>query len=258
MFNWFSNNALNLCCSLITGGIFAKIVGMALDKKPDIDIVETKNISQSSNNVDDETDTDFHETLPRDVLKIKDIVFKHAENKKKGNVEFKADGSRPKLTDIMGLKVKLEKEDDRSEKKANIEKQKQEKGKEKPEKTAEEVNRGNKKMDKKQPSETSTQSKQSDSTIGSVIPVIMISTTESDEETLQSQKSKGETDEETKETTERKNEPSASTEGLKRMKKSISDMKSLKRQSSVDSFNNEQKYPKEKKADEGHKYQYSL
>lgn len=232
---------------------------MALDKNSDVDPVpETNNMSQSSNNLDEETDTDFHETLPKEVLKIKDIIFKHAD-KKKSNVEFKTDNIRPKLTDIMGLKVKLEKEDDRSEKKANIEKQNQNYSQEASMsyKTNEIANRVLKRMDKKQTSESSTQSRQSDSTVGSVIPVITISTTESDEETLQCNKEIKETNNESIHKTQENCESRTSSEGLKRMKKSTSDLKSLRRQSSVDSIN-ELKSPKENKTKEGHKYQYSL
>ncbi|KAL0902128.1 hypothetical protein ABMA27_000072 [Loxostege sticticalis] len=242
------------------GGIFAKIVGMALDKKTDVETVpEVNNISQSSNNVDDETDTDFHETLPQEVLRIKDIIFKHVDNKKKSNVEFKTDSGKPRMVDYKGLKVNIEKEEDRSEKKANIEKQKQEVGVDPPtaivSTTAEEVDRGNKRMDRKQTSESSTQSRQSDS-IGSVIPVITISTTESDEEILQSNKEK----KESKSTKQKPQDIKDSTtvhEGLKRMKKSSSDLKSLRRQSSVESIS-EKNLPKDKKPEEGHKYQYSL
>lgn len=250
----------NLRTHLFSGGIFAKIVGMALDKKTDVETVpEVNNVSQSSNNVDDETDTDFHETLPQEVLRIKDIIFKHVDNKKKSNVEFKTDNGKPRMVDYKGLKVNIEKEEDRSEKKANIEKQKQEVGVDPStaivSTTAEEVDRGNKRMDRKQTSESSTQSRQSDS-IGSVIPVITISTTESDEEILQSNKEK----KESKSTKQKPQDIKDSTtvhEGLKRMKKSSSDLKSLRRQSSVESIS-EKNLPKDKKPEEGHKYQYSL
>ncbi|XP_063838119.1 transmembrane channel-like protein [Ostrinia nubilalis] len=239
------------------GGIFAKIVGLALDKKTDVETVpEVNNVSQSSNNVDDETDTDFHETLPKEVLKIKDIIFKHVDNKKKSNVEFNIDDSKPKLAD-KGLKVKIEKEDDRSEKKANIEKQKQDLVRvdslPTSKKTTEDEYRGKHRMDRKQTSESSTQSRQSDS-IGSVIPVITISTTESDEETLQSKKSKGAIKK--PHDIEDSNIAKAS-ETLKRMKKSSSDLKSLRRQSSVESIT-EKKLPKDNHSEGGHKYQYSL
>ncbi|XP_028177658.1 transmembrane channel-like protein 3 [Ostrinia furnacalis] len=239
------------------GGIFAKIVGLALDKKTDVETVpEVNNVSQSSNNVDDETDTDFHETLPKEVLKIKDIIFKHVDNKKKSNVEFNIDDSKPKLAD-KGLKVKIEKEDDRSEKIANIEKQKQDLVRvdslPTSKKTTEDEYRGKHRMDRKQTSESSTQSRQSDS-IGSVIPVITISTTESDEETLQSKKSKGTIKK--PHDIEDSNIAKAS-ETLKRMKKSSSDLKSLRRQSSVESIT-EKKLPKDNHSEGGHKYQYSL
>lgn len=250
----------------ISGSIFAKIVGMAVDKKPEESDIEGINIvpSPSPNNVDDETDTDFHESLPKEILKIKDITFRTIPFKKKSSVEFKTDDiekSRFKDED-KGLKVSLETVDDRTEKKAILEKQKQDRHREEMSPktiskvasgTQEQVTKMKKKLNKKQTSGSSNQSKQSDS-IGSVIPVITISTTESDEELLQfknnsksKNKKKGDDDQNSE----------AITECLKNMKKSSSDLKSLRRQSSVDSIN-EQKLPKEKIPDDGHKYQYSL
>ncbi|CAH1647394.1 unnamed protein product [Spodoptera littoralis] len=229
------------------GGIFAKIVGMALDKKSDVEAVSEVDIpSPSPNNVDDETDTDFHETLPREVLKIKDIFIIKPDKKVKNSVEFKTDGSKKqKINEIFnkGLKVKLEKIDDRTEKKAVIEKQIQDaKEATKPKivrEMSKEKNNG-KKIHEKQTSQSSTQSKQSDS-IGSVIPVITISTTESDEEVL-SHKDSNE-----------KNVQKVKDDGKP---KKPSDLKSLRRQSSVESISENK--PSHDKKQDGHKYQYSL
>lgn len=225
---------------------------MALDKKTDVETVsEIDGPSPAPNNVDDETDTDFHETLPREVLKIKDITIVKPEQKKRNSVEFKTDnGKKRKIDEIFskGLKVKLEKVDDRTDKKAVIEKQINDvKEGTKPKIVSEvskEKNDGKKKHEK-QTSQSSTQSKQSDS-VGSVIPVITISTTESDEEVL--------TKKDKKEKNGQKEKHKDKTEGRPRK---TPDLKSLRRQSSVESIS-EQKPPQEKKQDEGHKYQYSL
>ncbi|XP_035437799.2 transmembrane channel-like protein isoform X1 [Spodoptera frugiperda] len=229
------------------GGIFAKIVGMALDKKSDVEADSEVNIpSPSPNNVDDETDSDFHETLPRDILKIKDIFVIKPDRKVKNSVEFKTDGSKKqKINEIFnkGLKVKLEKIEDRTEKKAVIEKQIQDAKEATTPKIVKEMSKeenNGKKIHEKQTSQSSTQSKQSDS-IGSVIPVITISTTESDEEMLSN-----------KDNNEKK---------IHKVKDDIkpkkpSDLKSLRRQSSVESIS-ENKQSHDKKQD-GHKYQYSL
>ncbi|XP_052751457.1 transmembrane channel-like protein [Galleria mellonella] len=237
------------------GSIFAKIVGMAVDKKPDIEVVsETNNgVSPSSNNADEETDTDFHESLPKEVLKIKDIIFKNTQNKKKISVEFKTNEDEKSKFQIedKSLKVKLEKVDDRTEKKAILEKQdriKKETGKSKTSSTEapKQTQNIDKKLNKKQTSESSNLSRQSDS-ISSVIPVITISTTESDEEILQSRS--------TKNIKKEDEQDSAGTiaESLKKINKRSSDLKSLRRQRSVDSINEPKKKP-----DDGHKYKYPL
>ncbi|CAH0703168.1 unnamed protein product [Spodoptera exigua] len=229
------------------GGIFAKIVGMALDKKSDVEAVSEVDFpSPSPNNVDDETDTDFHETLPREVLKIKDIFIHKPDKKVKNSVEFKTDGpKKQKINEIFnkGLKVKLEKIDDRTEKKAVIEKQIQDAKEATKPKIVKEVPKektNGKKIHEKQTSQSSTQSKQSDS-IGSVIPVITISTTESDEEVLSHKDNNEKGD-------QKVNDDSKP--------KKPSDLKSLRRQSSVESIS-ENKLSHDKKQD-GHKYQYSL
>ncbi|KAF9421726.1 hypothetical protein HW555_002407, partial [Spodoptera exigua] len=229
------------------GNIFAKIVGMALDKKSDVEAVSEVDFpSPSPNNVDDETDTDFHETLPREVLKIKDIFILKPDKKVKNSVEFKTDGpKKQKINEIFnkGLKVKLEKIDDRTEKKAVIEKQIQDAKEATKPKIVKEVPKektNGKKIHEKQTSQSSTQSKQSDS-IGSVIPVITISTTESDEEVLSHKDNNEKSD-------QKVNDDSKP--------KKPSDLKSLRRQSSVESIS-ENKPSHEKKQD-GHKYQYSL
>lgn len=233
--------------SFYTGGIFAKIVGMALDKKSDVEAVSELGCPfPQPNNLDDETDTDFHETLPRELLKMKDITIVKPKPKKQNSVDFKTDNTkRHNINEIYkGLKVKLEKVDDRTEKKAVIEKQMQDMCKQKA--TIESLKEKNerKHLNDKQTSQSSTQSKQSDS-IGSVIPVITISTTESDEENL----SKKDNVEEHKHSG-----PKDKIEGKARK---TPDLKSLRRQSSVDSIG-DQKPAQENKLDEGHKYQYSL
>ncbi|XP_053624485.1 transmembrane channel-like protein isoform X2 [Plodia interpunctella] len=250
------------------GGIFAKIVGMAVDKKTDIDIMPVNDnniLSPVSKNDNDDSDTDFHESLPKEVLTIKDIVFKSTPIKKKNSVEFKTDDiEKSKVkTEDKGLKVKLETIDDRTEKKAILEKQKVDQPvhdkhlKSKPATSSSEVffiehgSKVDKKLGRKQTSESSNQSRQSDS-IGSVIPVITISATESDEELLQSKN-------DSKDKTYQKKDTDEDTisDCLEKINKNSSDIKSLRRQSSVESIN-EQKLPKEMKPEDGHKYQYSL
>lgn len=233
---------------MFSGGIFAKIVGMALDKKTDVEALsEVNGPSPSPNNIDDETDTDFHETLPREVLKIKDIFILKPDKKIRNSVEFKTDVTKKqKINEIFnkGLKVKLEKVDDRTEKKAVIEKQIQDAKEAKKTKIVKELskeNKNGKKINEKQTSQSSTQSKQSDS-IGSVIPVITISTTESDEEML------SHTDNDDKNGQKVKSEEKP---------RKTPDLKSLRRQSSVESIS-ENKPSQEKRHEEGHKYQYSL
>ncbi|XP_013179025.1 PREDICTED: transmembrane channel-like protein 3 [Papilio xuthus] len=179
------------------GGIFAKIVGLALDKKPDVEIT-----LPSSYTVDG--DSDLYETLPKEILKIKETtVPKISDHKKKSNVEFKSnDSDIAKYKSEQGcLKVKIDKLCERTEKKAILEKLKEDKIIEEdltslPSKTIiKESNSRNesrkKSFDTKQTSESSTYSRQSDS-ISSVIPVITISTTESDDEQLHYPKVVGE------------------------------------------------------------------
>ncbi|KOB70687.1 Transmembrane channel-like protein [Operophtera brumata] len=244
------------------GGIFAKIVNLALDKKSDVSAI-SEAPSPFSYNMDDETDTDFHETLPNEILKVKDIkISKNFEHKKKNSVEFKTDDlEKPKYKDA-NLKVSLEAVNETSDKKAVAKKQLKDriativtKSKSPKEDEFQKVTNEDKKINEKQASESSTQFRQSDS-IGSVIPVIMISTTESDEEALQPEEKK-----DTK-TKERKHKEyvklsRGNNESEKRIKQSSSDSKSLRRQSSVDSIK-DQRSPKETKPEDAHKYQYSL
>ncbi|CAH0577839.1 unnamed protein product [Chrysodeixis includens] len=229
------------------GGIFAKIVGMALDKKSDVEAVsEVECPSPQPNNVDDETDTDFHETLPRELLKMKDITIVKPKPKKQNSVDFKTDNTkRHNINEIYkGLKVKLEKVDDRTEKKAVIEKQMLDLYKQKSAIESLKEKNERKNLNDKQTSQSSTQSKQSDS-IGSVIPVITISTTESDEENL------------SKKENIKEHKDSGPHEKIQGKARKAPDLKSLRRQSSVESIGDQKPSP-EKKLDEGHKYQYSL
>lgn len=211
-------NEVNFC----TGNFLANLVGQVVDKKSEIS--ELDNDPSISPNNGDETDTDFHETLPREVLKIKDITIVKPDKK---NVEFQA-----KVKDVneenKNTKLKADK-DDRTDK-AAVEKRNNEAPKSRFVTTqVDEVNE--KKVNKKQMSETSTHSKQSDG--GSIIPVITISTTESDDDFIHAK--------------EKKDDSGA--------KKQI-DLKSLRRQSSVDS-SKEHKVER-KRPEEGHKFQYSL
>lgn len=196
---------------------------------------EVDGTSALSNNVDDETDTDFHESLPKEVLKAKDITVTKHETKKKNSVEFKVN----KDIEDKPLRIKqLEKLEDELEEKRKKRVFTSGSSDEKYKSSFSEDNEVFKETayKKKQKSQSSTQSKQSDS-IGSVIPVITISTTESDEDMFSKQKMK--------------------KEKIEKQKPRSADLKSLRRQSSVDSIN-EQKSPKEKKSEEGPKYQYSL
>lgn len=247
---------------LISGGIFAKIVNMALDKKSDVS-ANSEAPSPFSYNMDDETDTDFHETLPKEILKGKYIkISRNLEHKKKNSVEFKTDDLEKSRRIGDNLKVSVEAVSEPTDKKAISHKQLKDtiativsKSKSPEQEDTKKVQNEDKKINEKQTSESSTQSRQSDS-IGSVIPVIMISTTESDEEALQSDEKR-----DTK-TKERKHKEyvklsRGNDETDKKSKKSSSDSKSLRRQSSVDSIK-EQKSAKEIKPEEGHKFQYSL
>ncbi|XP_063632944.1 transmembrane channel-like protein [Cydia splendana] len=191
------------------GNIFAKIVGQAVDKKSDLS--EIDNDPSISPNNDDETDTDFHETLPRDVLKAKDITIVKSDKK---IVEFKTQAS-----DENKLKVKVDKED-RTDK-AAVEKRNNET---KSRFVTTQVDEVNEKTSKKDALER----KQSEV---SVIPVITISTTESDEDLKREYKKSGDSS------------------------KKQQDLRSLRRQSSVDSVKEK---TEKKKPEDGHKYQYSL
>lgn len=226
---------------------------MALDKKSDVEAVsEIDDAPPLPNNVDEETDTDFHETLPKEVLKAKHITVIKLPNKKRNSVEFKTNDNENK-NKLSDKTTKMKQERHATDTESNTATDKKIKRVNKkianttrssvdlPEKSRKE----DKMMSKKQISESSTQSKQSDS-IGSVIPVIKISTTESDEELLDKLGKK-----------ENENNTSETCVNKIKTKKSSSDFKSLQRQSSVDSIN-EQKMLKEKKAVDGHKYQYSL
>ncbi|XP_063372904.1 transmembrane channel-like protein [Cydia amplana] len=190
------------------GNFFAKIVGQAVDKKSDL--FEIDNDPSISPNNDDETDTDFHETLPRDVLKAKDITIIKSDKK---IVEFKTQAS-----DENKLKVKVDKED-RTDK-AAIEKRNNET---KSRFVTTKVDEVNENMTK-----DALERKQSEV---SIIPVITISTTESDEDLKRENKKSGESS---------KKQP---------------DLRSLRRQSSVDSVKEK---TEKKKPEDGHKYQYSL
>ncbi|XP_050361227.1 transmembrane channel-like protein [Nymphalis io] len=234
------------------GGIFAKIVGLAVDRKTNEEPLP--DISPCKNNIDEETDTDFHESLPKEILKIKEITFiKKNEIKKKTSVEFKTEGDLAfnsqttdnctevnsiveNMKDNIIIEKRMKRNPDIKDIKNNtiddryVQKKR---------------NSSDKFIQKKQSSESSNLSKQTDS-IGSVIPVITISTTESDDEVLQ-------TINKTNEKVGNKN----SRSNLRR-NRNCSDLKSLQRQNSVDSIS-ESKNSKEKKTeDKGHKYQYSL
>ncbi|XP_045784064.1 transmembrane channel-like protein isoform X2 [Maniola jurtina] len=234
-------------------GILAKIVGTMLDRKFNGDNIQDLTVSH---NIDEETDTDFHESLPKEVLKIKDItISKIPEYRKKSNVEFKNVSISKRKHEDNKHCVKPGKSDTNSaEKNACIEKFSKT--------NVDEDTNTNTENIKKQDSKSSSFSRQTDS-VGSVIPVITISTTESDDEVLQTIETKdkiiGEKDEvvQKEDDDETYNKQETSKVGLKR-NRNCSDLKSLQRQSSVDSIN-ENKSPKEYKFEEtGHNYQYSL
>lgn len=232
------------------GGIFAKIVDMALDRKT-VGEEPDNNISPSTN-ADDETDTDFHETLPAEVLKIKDIKVINEQHKVRPSqsVDFRAvfdEKHKPQLKKVID-KFKLTQVIDKVKKRAEIKTDISEQDSQIKKNIQKRDSQENVKNDDKtiltrrQTSESSTQSKHSDS-IGSVIPVIMISTTESDDEILESKKVKVAE-------INIKNEE-------KSVKKSSSELKALRRQSSVESIS-EKKDSKGDKEEQGHKFQYSL
>ncbi|XP_023937963.2 transmembrane channel-like protein [Bicyclus anynana] len=232
------------------GGILAKIVNTMIDRKSNLDNIQDVTCSH---NIDEETDTDFHETLPKEVLKIKDItISKIPEYKKSPVVEFKTENilkSEKPDTNATHKNVVAEKYNTSS---VNVE-----------------VNNSNiftrDNVDDvqytKQDSKSSSLTKQTDS-IGSVIPVITISTTESDDEVLQTVDTKETCSKQDKAVNEEKcNHKSNEHENTRicvKRTRNCSDLKSLQRQSSVDSIN-ENKSSKESAFEEsGHNYQYSL
>lgn len=222
---------------------------MALDKKPDVEVVpEVDMPSHSINNVDDETDTDFHENLPNEVLQIKDITIVRPEQKKRSSVEFKTNKEKRHKNDENGLRAKLEKFDEHTDKKAVLERQMKEAKDSNKSKATSELpkEKGGRKVNEKQTSQSSTQSKQSDS-IGSVIPVITISTTESDEEVLTKEEKKAKSVDK---------DQSKQKSAVKPRK--APDLKSLRRQSSVESITEQKPLSGAKNEEEGHKFQYSL
>lgn len=221
-------------------GIFAKIVSLSTDKKKKIQNPITISPETRHN---DETYTNFHETLSKADLQFKENINipQEHEIKTKRIFEFK-----PKIKETSNTRQTSQ---DKTDIGIDIN----------PWMETEIIHR---KLSRKQTSESSNQSKQSDS-ISSVIPVITISTTESDEEIRQHSKADDiirslESNNMTKEKIEIKKHDQR--DSLKRIKCS-SDLKSLQRQSSVDSINdNKPMKATSGKNDEegGHKYQYSL
>ncbi|XP_045490237.1 transmembrane channel-like protein [Pieris rapae] len=236
------NNTKEVLKTTKRQGIFAKIVSLALDRttKDHIPVV----LSPDVQNGDDETDTDFHENFPKAILQLKENETVHKDNeiKKRSLVEFKTKINEL-LTEVRQTSQEI----------TDIDVER------KPQAEKEIVHR---KLSRKETSESSNQSKQSDS-ISSVIPVITISTTESDEEILQQTKAGNvvlsiKSKNISKENEENKKHDKR--DSLRRIKCS-SDLKSLQRQSSVESIN-DTKLIKDilgkKDGDGGHRYQYSL
>lgn len=192
-------------------------------------------------------------------------MVKQTDHKKKYSVEFKSSSiDKNKFrAEPTCVKIKLEKHGDLSEKKIILGKVKENKLREDNityfpvSKVSKKVltnsidEMGTKVLKRKQMSESSTNSKQSDS-ITSVIPVITISTTESDDEMLRPPKLSNE-----QQSNKNAEKTCNKQELAKQAKRISSELKSLRRQSSVESIN-ENKASKEKKNEEGHKYQYSL
>ncbi|CAK1554682.1 unnamed protein product [Leptosia nina] len=204
-------------------GIFAKIVSLALDKKS---TGRTQSETSQDQHNGDDTDTDFHEALPKVMLKIKAItVSKKHDIKNQCSIMF--DKTKVFDTHKSNIKEGIVALDEVDMEKPNQE-EKEDQNKER-------------KLSKKQTSQSSNQSKQSDS-ISSVIPVITISTTESDEEILQHSKT-----ENVIFTSTPKERPE-----VKRQVKGET-LKKMQRQSSVESIND-----KSSIKEGGHKYQYSL
>lgn len=249
---------------IFTGGILAKIVGTMIDRKSKVDKIQDVTCSQ---NIDEETDTDFHESLPKEVLKVKDItIAKIPEYKKKSGIDFETDNhSRLKYeekkhciksersnTTTAKSNVQIEKfhaspvNDDLNCNKTSLKENIQE---------VECV----KKIQKSHNSKSSSLSKQTDS-VGSVIPVITISTTESDDEVLDKKTSSSKSKQEAvnKEENDHKCVKHESSKGELKRNRNCSDLKSLQRQSSVDSINENKSPKKEKFEESGHTYQYSL
>lgn len=230
---------------------------MALDKKPDDVVSEADNsVSPSPNLVDDETDTDFHETLPREVLKMKDIiVLKHGERKKRSNVEFTNELKQQTPGD--SLKVAYDKREEFdcfSKTPIVVPVSEQNYSNTNQHEVSKDKTVKEKRIGDKQTSESSVQSKQD--SIGSVIPVITISTTESDDEILHTKNEKGKEDN-VKEKKRKDNKAEGSIDKGNKQTTGSSEVKLLRRQSSVDSAS-EHKIFKEKKPNDGHKFQYSL
>ncbi|XP_038216690.1 transmembrane channel-like protein 3 [Zerene cesonia] len=220
-------------------GIFAKIVGLALDKKNTTK--DSSDILPSSNN-DDETDTDFHESLPKEVLQLKDIIAtKKQEHIKRNTVDFTIN-IKNNMNNDKNSKQMVERSTKTYENEENH--------------TKTDVKHANfnkdKKLNRKQTSESSNQSKQSDS-ISSVIPVITISTTESDEDII-----KNSNITKNKENIQEIHVENKSHVERLRKTKNNSDLKSLQRQSSFESIHENKITTNDKFDKEGYKYQYSL
>lgn len=231
---------------------------MALDKKSDDAVSEVDNaISPSPNPLDDETDTDFHESLPKEVLRMKDItILKRGDRKNRSNVEFTNESILQTTEDSLKVISDKREEFDCVSKAqiigtvtepsySNIDDQ--------------EVFKDNTVKEKHirgiQTSESSVQSNQD--SIGSVIPVITISTTESDDEILHTKKEKGKEDNMKEKKRKECYEGEIPIDNGSKKTRGSTELKSLQRQSSVDSAS-EHKMVKEKKPDDGHKFQYTL
>lgn len=225
---------------------------MALDRKADVRSVSEVEDKPPSSIVDDETDTDFHETLPKEVLKIKDITIGPNSDRKKTDLKALSKAKDECKETSVHEEGKTEIIATREKEHPTKERERKSNTKTKADENTETTSK-TRKLNRKQTSESSNQSRQSDS-LGSVIPVITISATESDEETLQKKESK-----KCIEPISGKGHQESKSDKVKpeNLKKSNIALKALQRQNSVDSIN-EQKSPREKKPESGHKYQYSL
>ncbi|GBP97586.1 hypothetical protein EVAR_70341_1, partial [Eumeta japonica] len=230
----------------------------------------SKSIDSDDRKPNSTQDGEYHEALPREILEIKDIGITKDNQQIKNKSKFEFKQEKSKLKETIKLHEKSESSTFSNEDKALAYRVKKEIMKRSPTKykfvseiMTEEIDEmryceqkesPNKMLSKKQISDPSAHTNQSDS-IGSVIPLITISATESDDEILQTKikKAKGKL-EMTKALYEKKYETTQSP--AKNHQKGHSELK-LRRQSSVDSIN-EQKPSKTKKAEEGPKYQYSL